>query len=159
MTNAKPMSASKAVQTKIVLPPDTNHINSIFGGVVLAHIDEIAAIAAMTHAEARAAVTASIDSVDFISPAKLGETIMLEAMVTSVGRTSMEVFISVHSKNLVTGEVKLTTESFCTMVAVDENNCPFEVPKVYPETDFEKRLFETAPERRSLRQQQRGIKY
>lgn len=159
MSEQKPMSESRTIQSKLVLPPDTNHIQSIFGGKVLSYIDEIAAISAMKHAGTRAAVTASIDSVDFVSPALLGDVIELEAIVTSVGRTSMEVFISVHSKNLVTGEVRLTTESFCTMVAVDDTNCPIPVAEVYPETELEKRLFETAPARRELRKQRRLMKH
>ncbi|WP_153722503.1 acyl-CoA thioesterase [Sporosarcina cascadiensis] len=159
MSAEKSMSESRTIQSKLVLPPDTNHIQSIFGGKVLAYIDEIAAICAMKHAGTMAAVTASIDSVDFVSPAMLGEMIELEAVVTSVGRTSMEVFVSVHSKNLVTGETKLTTESFCTMVAVDDTNRPVPVPKIYPESEAEKRLFDTAPARRELRQQRRLMKH
>ena len=104
-------------------------------------------------------MTASIDSVDFVSPAVLGDVIELEAIVTSVGRTSMEVFVSVHSENLVTGEVKLTTESFCTMVAVDDKNCPIPVPNVYPETLLEQSLFDSAPGRRELRKQRRLMKH
>ncbi|MBY0222832.1 MULTISPECIES: acyl-CoA thioesterase [Sporosarcina] len=159
MSEPKSMGQSRTIQSKLVLPPDTNHIQSIFGGKVLAHIDEIAAIAAMKHAGTRAAVTASIDSVDFVSPALLGDMIELEAIVTSVGNTSMEVFVSVHSKNLVTGEVRLTTESFCTMVAVDETNRPISVAPIYPETEAEKRLFDSAPARRELRQQRRLMKH
>ncbi|PIC63550.1 acyl-CoA thioesterase [Sporosarcina sp. P13] len=159
MSERKSMSKSRTIQSKLVLPPDTNHIQSIFGGKVLAYIDEIAAICAMKHAGTRAAVTASIDSVDFVSPALLGDVIELEAIVTSVGRTSMEVFVSVHSKNLVTGEVKLTTESFCTMVAVDDTNRPIPVADIYPETEIEQRLYDTAPARRELRQQRRLMKY
>ncbi|ARD48202.1 acyl-CoA thioesterase [Sporosarcina sp. P37] len=158
MSERKPMGESRTIQSKLVLPPDTNHIQSIFGGKVLAYIDEIAAICAMKHGGTRAAITASIDSVDFVSPALLGDMIELEAIVTSVGRTSMEVFVSVHSKNLVTGEVKLTTESFCTMVAVDDANRPIPVADVYPETEAERRLFDSAPARRELRQQRRMMK-
>ena len=62
--NAVPMSQSRTVQSRLVLPPDTNNHNSIFGGRVLAYIDEIAAITAMKHAKGLV-VTASIDSVDF----------------------------------------------------------------------------------------------
>ncbi|WP_301110102.1 acyl-CoA thioesterase [Sporosarcina sp.] len=159
MSEEKSMSQSRTIQSKLVLPPDTNHIQSIFGGKVLAYIDEIAAICAMKHAGTRAAVTASIDSVDFVSPALLGDVIELEAVVTSVGNTSMEVFVTVHSQNLVTGEVRLTTESFCTMVAVDDTNRPVPVAKIYPETQAEQRLFDSAPARRELRQQRRLMKY
>ena len=50
----------------------------------------------------------------------------------------MEVFVTVHSMNLLAGESKLTTESFLTMVAMGENNKPTPVPGVYPETEHEK---------------------
>ncbi|MDW0116631.1 acyl-CoA thioesterase [Sporosarcina thermotolerans] len=153
----RPMSHSRTIVTKLVLPPDTNHMQTIFGGKVLAYIDEIAAIAAMKHSNKRAAVTASIDSVDFLSSAKVGDVLELEAVVSSTGRTSMEVFVTVHSRDLVTGATKLTTESFLTMVAMDENNKPTAVPGIYPETEAEKRLFDTGPARRDHRRLRREI--
>lgn len=159
MMEQRPMSHSRTIITKLVLPPDTNHMQTIFGGKVLAYIDEIAAIAAMKHSSKRAAVTASIDSVDFLSSAKVGDVLELEAVVSSTGRTSMEVFVSVHSRDLITGATKLTTESFLTMVAMDENNKPTPVPGIYPETEAEKRLFETGPARRQHRKLRREIKH
>ncbi|QTD39984.1 acyl-CoA thioesterase [Sporosarcina sp. Te-1] len=156
MLNARPMSHSRTIQTKLVLPPDTNHLQTIFGGQVLAYIDEIAAITAMKHAKS-AVVTASIDSVDFVSSATVGDVLELEAVVSSTGRTSMEVFVSVHSVDLLTGERKLTTESFLTMVSMGPDNEPTPVQGVYPETDAEKRLFETGPARREHRKLRREI--
>ncbi|KIL49428.1 acyl-CoA thioesterase [Jeotgalibacillus soli] len=152
MTNANPMSQSRTIQTRLVLPPDTNHLQTIFGGQVLSYIDEIAAITAMKHAN-KVVVTASIDSVDFLSAARVGDVLELEAIVTSTGRSSMEVYVRVRSKNLLTGEEMLTTESFLTMVAVDDNGKPFPVPAVIPETAEERLLFETAPARREYRKQ------
>jgi acyl-CoA hydrolase len=150
MQEKVPMSQSRTIQTKLVLPPDTNHLQTIFGGQVLSYIDEIAAITAMKHSKT-AVVTASIDSVDFLSSARVGDVLELEALVTSTGRTSMEVFVTVHSMNLLTGVTKLTTESFLTMVAMDENNKPTTVPEIYPETEAEKSLYETGPARREHR--------
>lgn len=155
----RPMSQSRTIISKLVLPPDTNHMQTIFGGKVLAYIDEIAAIAAMKHSNKAAAVTASIDSVDFLSSARVGDVLELEAVVSSTGRTSMEIFVSVHSMDLLTGDKKLTTESFLTMVAMDENNKPTPVPGVYPETEAEKRLFDTGPARRNHRKLRREIKH
>ena len=151
MSNAVPMSHSRSFQTHLVLPPDTNHHQSIFGGRVLAYIDEIAAITSMKHARSEV-VTASFDSVDFISPAYAGDILELEAMVTSTGRSSMEVYVRVMSRNIKTGVEKLTTESFVTMVAVNKEGKPIPVPSVYPETEREKQLFETGHTRRQLRQ-------
>jgi acyl-CoA hydrolase len=110
MTNTIPMSDSRTIQTHLVLPPDTNHHETIFGGKVLSYIDEIAAITAMKHCKS-GVVTASIDSVDFLSSARVGDVLELEAVVSSTGRTSMEIYVRVQSMNLITGETKLTTES------------------------------------------------
>jgi acyl-CoA hydrolase len=151
-----PMSYSRTIQTRLVLPPDTNHHQSIFGGKVLAYIDEIAAIAAMKHAQGEV-VTASIDSVDFISAAYAGDMIELEAVVSSTGRTSMEVYVRVVSRNIKNGSKKLTTESFVTMVAIDDEGKPREVPGVEPETDFERHLFDTGPIRLEHRKEKRAL--
>lgn len=155
---ARRMSESRTIQTKLVLPPDANHLDTIFGGKVLSYIDEIAAITAMKHAQ-MPVVTASIDSVDFLSSAVVGDVLELEANVSSTGRTSMEVYVMVHSSNPLTNERKLTTESFLTMVAIGEDNRPTPVPGVIPESEGEKRIFETAPARRLHRRQRMEMEH
>ncbi|WP_026700044.1 acyl-CoA thioesterase [Salibacterium aidingense] len=157
MKQAQPMAHSRTVQTRLVLPPDTNHLQTIFGGKVLAYIDEIGALAAMKHCNS-VVVSASMDSVDFLSASKAGEALELEAFVTSTGRTSMEVFVRVHSHNLLTGSKRLTTESFLTMVAVDSAGNPIEVPGVIPATEEEHRLYDTAPARKEHRHQRKNMK-
>nr|WP_106781888.1 acyl-CoA thioesterase [Lysinibacillus timonensis] len=149
MENAVPMSQSRTIQSRLVLPPDTNHHLSIFGGKVLAFIDEVAAIASMKHAKSEI-VTAAFDSVDFVSPANVGDILELEGIVTSTGRTSMEVYVRVKAINFRTGEEKLTTESFVTTVAVDKGK-PVPVPPIYPETEEEKVLFEKGLQRKQKR--------
>lgn len=156
MLEAVPMAHSRTVQTRLVLPPDTNHMSSIFGGKVLAYIDEIAAIISMKHAKMET-VTASFDSVDFFSPIRSGEIMEVEGLVSATGRTSMEVYIRVSSLNIVTNERKLTTESFVTMVAVDEHGKPQPVAPVYAESEEEKRLFESSPQRRAHRKAKREM--
>lgn len=146
----QPIRDSRIIQTRLVLPPDTNHLDTIFGGKVLAYIDEVAALSAMKHAGC-VVVTASIDSVNFLSAAKVGDALTIEAFVTSTGRTSMEVYVKVTARGILEQEEKLTTESFLTMVAVDKNGRPTPVPKVYPETQEEKKLHETAEERKKKR--------
>ncbi|MDQ0298930.1 acyl-CoA hydrolase [Salibacterium salarium] len=157
MEKAYPMERSRTIQTRLVLPPDTNHLQTIFGGKVLAYIDEIAALSAMKHSNS-VVVSASIDSVDFLSAAKAGDALELEAFVTSTGRTSMEVFVKVYANNLLTGDKQLTTESFLTMVAVDGEGNPIEVPKVKPSTEEEQRLFDTADARKEHRKHRKKIR-
>lgn len=159
MLETRPMRHSRTIQTKLVLPPDTNHLQTIFGGNVLAYIDEIAAITAMKHSN-RAVVTASIDRVDFVSAARVGDVLELEAVVSSTGRTSMEIYVLVHSINpLNGGERRLTTESFLTMVAMDESNKPVPVPGIQPETDEEKALFDMGPARLAHRKERIKTKH
>lgn len=148
---------SRVIQTRLVLPPDTNHLDTIFGGKVLAYIDEVAALSAMKHAGG-VVVTASIDSVNFLSAAKVGDALTMEAFVTYTGRSSMEVYVKVTAHDVALDTETLTTESFLTMVAVDENGRPKEVPKIYPETEEERKLHETAPARKKHRESRAPIR-
>lgn len=116
----------------------------------MAHIDDVASISATRFAR-NPTVTASTDSVDFIRPIKVGDTVTLMAMVTYTGRSSMEVFVRVTSENLITGDKEVAALSFLTFVAIDQNGKPVEVGEVIPETEEEKWLFETAPARAAHR--------
>ncbi|MFB9328522.1 acyl-CoA thioesterase [Paenibacillus aurantiacus] len=148
--DARPASASLTVKDAIVLPPDTNHHGTIFGGKLMAYIDDVATIAATRHAR-RPVVTASTDSVDFLHPVKKGDAVSLSAFVTWSHKTSMEVFVRVVTEELLTGKRKVAATSFLTFVALGEDNRPVEVPSVQPESDEERLLFNTAPERKEAR--------
>jgi acyl-CoA hydrolase len=145
---------SFVVKTSIVLPPYTNSHGTLFGGKLMEYIDDVAAISAMRHARNHI-VTASTDSVDFLHPIYEGNSVCLEAFVTYAGRTSMEVFVRVISEDLITGKRNLCALSFLTMVAVDENGRPTEVPKIIPETEEERELFNSAKERAAIRKNRR----
>src|SRR5690625_986774 len=121
--DVKTMLQSKIVQTRLVLPPHTNHIDTIFGGKILVYIDEVAALSAMKHANA-IVVTASIDSVNFHSSAKVGDALTLEAFVTYKVTTSMEVYVSVQAEDVLKGVVNQTTEAYHIMGADDHKGCP-----------------------------------
>lgn len=152
----KSCTNSLAVKTSHVQPPDTNIHGTLFGGTLMAHIDDVAAIAAARHARA-SVVTASTDSVDFLAPVKEGDSICVEAFVTWTHRTSMEIFVKAITEELLTGKRKVSATAFLTFVALDEQGKPTEVPKVYPETKQQKQLHEQAPiraERRNERKEQ-----
>lgn len=152
---AKPCSNSLSVKTTHVHPADTNNHGTLFGGTLLAHIDDLAAIAAIRHCR-KPVVTASIDSVDFLTPVKAGDAIFIEAFVTWTRNTSMEIFVKVITENLVTEEKEVCNTAFLTFVAIDENGRPIPVPPVYPETDYEKSLHESAAERAAHRRDRRS---
>lgn len=120
----------------------------------MAHIDDVAAIAAVRHSR-KPVVTASTDSVDFLAPVKEGHSVCVEAFVTWTHNTSMEVFVKAVTEDLLTGNRKVCTTAFLTFVAIDENGRPSSVPGVYPETDHEKLLHEHAGARAQQRKERR----
>ncbi len=152
----KRSSESRAIKAAIVLPPDTNRHGTIFGGKVMAYMDDVAAISAMRHAR-KPVVTASSDSVDFLHPIYNGQSVCLESFVTWTHRTSMEVFVRVVGEDLLTGERIVCVTAFLTFVAVDEKGRPQPVPAVIPETEMEKELFEGGPERARVRRERRAL--
>lgn len=143
---AKKVSQSRTVKAMLVLPPDSNALGTMFGGKVMNYIDDVASISAFRHARQQV-VTASTDSVDFLYPISIGQMICMESFVTWTHKTSMEVYVSVISENLKTGERRTCASSFLTFVAIDEKGRTQNVPPIVPETDFEKELHRTAPQR------------
>lgn len=69
----------------------------------------------------------------------------------------MEVFVKIIAENLKTGERRIAATSFLTFVALDENKNPVPIPQVIPETEEEKKLFETAEQRAEDRKRHRQM--
>ncbi|MFC4306474.1 acyl-CoA thioesterase [Cohnella boryungensis] len=155
---ARPVGKSRSVMTELVFPTDTNHHGTMFGGTLMKAIDKISAISAMRHCN-KPVVTASTDSLDFLSPIRMGEAVELEAFVTWTHRSSMEVYVIVRAENLFTGERRITCTAFSTFVAVDEEGKPVRVPPVVPGNDAERKLHDSAPERHQLRLKRRSQRY
>jgi len=150
----KRVKESLAIKSVIISPPDANNLVTIFGGKVMAYIDDIAGLSAMRHS-GRAVVTASTDSVDFLRPLKVGQAIHVESFVTWTHNTSMEVFVKVIGEDLKSGERFVGATAFLTFVALDDEGKLHPVPPVIPESEYEKKLFDTAPERSMLRKERR----
>ncbi len=145
---------SRAIKALMVLPPDTNHYGTMFGGKVMAYVDDVAAIAATRHART-SVVTASIDSVDFLHPIRAGQSVCLEAFVIWTHRAAVEVFVKVVAEDMLSGERTVCATSFVTFVAMDVNGEKQMVPDVIPETELEKLFFEGAAERAKKRLEKR----
>jgi len=147
---AKPMANAVASMTQIVMPNDANPHGSVSGGRVLHLIDICAAVAALRHAR-RPVVTASFDEVAFLAPVPMGHVLLLDAQVTGVGETSIEVRVIVRGENPITGDRRHTTTAHVTFVALDDAGRPAQVPGLLAETDEERASMERARLRRELR--------
>jgi acyl-CoA hydrolase len=146
----RPVSASRTEMTEVVLPQDANVFGNVLGGRVMHLVDIAAAITAHRHSRC-AAVTASVDYIDFRSPIRVGDLIILKASVNRAFHTSMEIGVKVFSENMVTGERQHTTSAYVTFVAVDESLRPTPVPPLLCETAEDKRRFREALRRRRIR--------
>jgi acyl-CoA hydrolase len=130
--------------------PDANTAGNVHGGVIMRLCDEVAAIAAVRHS-GRRAVTAAMDRMTFRHPVFVGQLITVKATVNAAWRTSMEVGVRVESENVRSGEVLHTSTAYLTMVALDDDGNPKEVPPLAPETPDEKRRAREAQLRRDNR--------
>jgi acyl-CoA hydrolase len=138
-----------AVATHLVLPNDTNIHNNLFGGKLMAWIDVIASISARRHC-GREVVTASVNSLSFNKPIKLGDVVTLESKVSRAFNSSMEIYVDVFVEDYLTGEHIKANEAIYTFVAIDQNGRTIEVPKLVPETEDEIKRYGGALRRKQL---------
>lgn len=96
------LMVTRATHSFTVFPEHMNYAGALFGGKILAEID-IAGIKPVRrmlyYTECDAAVTASIDRVNFLRPANLGDIIEMTATIYKLGRTSIHVFVRVTKEN------------------------------------------------------------
>ena len=147
---SKRPSETATIMTEIVLPNDTNALNNLRGGKILHWMDIASAISAGRHAN-RIVVTVSVDQVAFLNPIKVGDVVTICAKVTRVFSTSIEVYIEVTAENLPTQTKYKCNDAYYTFVALDSNGRPTKVAPLEPETEEEKKQYESAMRRRELR--------
>src|SRR5260370_4127502 len=143
----KPVRESVSEYSELALPNDTNGLGNVLGGKVMHLVDLAAAMAGLRHAR-RPVVTASVDSLHFIHPVRIGQLIVLRSSVNRVFHTSMEIGVQVETENILTGDTLHTCSAYLTFVALDENKRPTAAPPGIPETAEAKRRYEQAGARR-----------
>lgn len=148
MDKTKTPAESRTILTDLVLPSETNHLNNLFGGELLARMDRAGSIAAGRHSNCTT-VTASVNHVAFKKPILLGSVVTVEATVSRAFRTSMEVVIDVWVEGL-SGKRSKANEAIYTFVAVDDKGIPTQIPKLEPETELEKERYAAALRRKQL---------
>lgn len=148
---SKTPAESETITTEVVCPNDTNPMGLLQGGKLVQWMDTTAAVTAQTHA-GRIAVTAALDKVIFIRPAKIGDIITIKAKITRAFETSMEIFVEVWSRKVITKEEYMTNAAYFTFVALDDNAHPTKVPQLKPVTKEERLQYKNALKRRAERE-------
>jgi acyl-CoA hydrolase len=153
---------SKSVLSEIMLPCQANPNGSVHGGEIMKLMDNCGGVAAMRHAKTNV-VTVRVDELLFHEPIRVGQLVICEAQLVFVGKTSMEVKITVKVEEMmeeVPAKVALT--AFFTYVAVDPNGKPAQVSRLSVETEEEREAFEKGKQRylehKRKRQEERALK-
>ena len=137
--------------TQIVMPMHTNGMAGVmFGGIMMQWIDVCAGVSAMRHAMG-GVLTASIDRLDFLSPVRVGETVILQSKVNYTAKTSMEVGCRVETEDMRMRTRRYVTKAYLTFVAVDERGRPRRIPGLELATDDDHRRHGQAEGRRHER--------
>jgi acyl-CoA hydrolase len=149
---SRPMSYSRGELTTLVMPHMQNVLGDLFGGELMALVDQAAAVAAIRHAGGPA-VTASIDRVDFRERIPVGALVTCIATVDYVGNSSMDITVEVFAETVASGERRHTHTAHVVFVAIDESGKPQRVPRLEPTTPDERARFERAREHREQAKQ------
>jgi acyl-CoA hydrolase len=146
---AKTPSESLTILTDLVLPGETNYLDNLFGGELLARMDRACSIAARRHSR-EIVVTVSVNHVAFNKPIPVGSVVTLEAKVSRAFKSSMETYVDVWVEDRRSRSRTKVNEGIYTFVAVDGLGKPVEIPQIRPETDLEEERYEGALIRRQL---------
>lgn len=134
---------------QIVMPAHVNGANRLFGGRLMEWMDIAAAVEARRHAGNDVTLVA-VDAIEFIAPAVLNDTVVLNAEVTWTGKTSLEVRTEAYVEPLH-GQRKLINRAFLVFVAINAQGQPQPVIPFQPETPEQQAEWQAALSRRAYR--------
>jgi acyl-CoA hydrolase len=149
-SDSHPMSHSRGEISTFVMPHMQNVLGDLFGGELMALVDQAAAVAAMRHAGGPA-VTKSVDRLDFHQPIPVGALVTCCATVDFVGNSSMDITVEVFSEQIATGVRIHTHTAHVVFVAIDRSRQPRRVPRLVAETPEELARYEVARSRYQAR--------
>jgi acyl-CoA hydrolase len=136
--------------TELVLPQHANALGTVFGGTIVSWVDIAGAITAQRHAGA-IVVTAFIDDLRFDGPIRVGQVARLDARVSATFRTSLEVEVTVHGEESISGRTWSCVHALLTFVALGPDGRPTPVPPLLLESDDDHARQAAANERRRRR--------
>jgi|SRR6185436_7567331 len=111
----------------ILLPRDTNAQGSIFGGVILSHIDLAGVTEARKHA-AKRFVTVAMKEVVFKKPVFVGDVVSFFTKTLKLGTTSVTIHVEVEAQRWENPAKRVVvTEAEITFVAVNEKGAPIPI--------------------------------
>ncbi|MBN1990672.1 MAG: acyl-CoA thioesterase [Bacteroidales bacterium] len=111
---------------KVVFPSDLNNNDTLFGGLAMQWMDQIAYIAAIRFARKKM-VTVSVGSIKFSEPVKPGVIIEIKAKVVTVKAARLNVLVEIFQETIASDTSKKSVEALFTFAAVDESGKPVRI--------------------------------
>jgi acyl-CoA hydrolase len=144
---------SSVIMTQLMLPHQANLAGYVHGGEIMKIMDNAAGVVAARHAHTNV-VTVRVDNILFLKPVRVGDLILVHALLTFVGCSSMEIRVEVETENLAQERKQKALTAHFMYVALDKMGKPTEVPPLLITTEEEERLFEEGRERYEGRKKQ-----
>jgi len=126
MTLEEKINHSETRIFKAVFPNTTNHYDTLYGGMAMALMDEVAFITGTRFCRKRL-VTVSSDRIDFTKPIPAGTIIELVGKVEKVGKTSLKVGVEIFVEEMYEECREMAVKGLFTFVAIDEHKNPIPV--------------------------------
>lgn len=145
----KSSSESKLVISEVMLPNQANVAGNIHGGEIMKLMDSAAYASARKYAKSNV-VTARVDELEFHLAIFIGDLVTCTAQVVFVGKSSMEVAVTVEVEDLECDGYqcrKKALSAFFTMVSLDKKGKPNLVPELILDTSEEIAAFEEGKQR------------
>ncbi|HIF46734.1 MAG TPA: hypothetical protein EYQ73_08115 [Candidatus Poseidoniales archaeon] len=139
----KPFSTEPVTLHEEVFPQDTNSYNTLFGGRLLSLMDKAAGIVCAKFAH-REFVTISIDTLEFLAPARQGDLIDIKAKIIFTSNKTACAKVTAWAINKSNWQKITICEGYFFMVAIDSMMRPIPIPQFTPITDEEKKDWECA---------------
>ncbi len=143
----KTYKRTKLTMSQVMLPNQANVAGNVHGGEIMKLMDSTAGAVAIKYSRGNV-VTARVDELEFHSPIFVGAMVTCTGVIAYVGKTSMEVAVTVDVEDLESDEPpKRALSAYFTMVALDKMGKPKRVSRLEIETEEEERLFQEGKRR------------
>jgi len=140
---------------QLMLPHQTNPAGFVHGGELMKLMDNAAGVVAARHSRANP-VTALVEDINFHTPVRVGDLVLVHGKITFTSRSSMEIRIEVEAENLLTGKRVPALTAYYVMVAVSLEGKAVEVPPLIVIAEEEEKLFNEGLARYQARKAKSG---
>ncbi len=152
-TEGKTVQHSAVTMSELILPYQANQLGNAHGGEIMKLMDTAAGVAALRHAHT-AVVTARVDGINFFYPIKVGALVTVNAFLTFVGHSSMEVEVEVITEDIIAEKTTHALTAHFILVALNELGKPTKVPPLIVSSEKEKELWEKGRQRYEMRKRE-----